>query len=71
MVLRRLPLEASSRFVGKALKESGIRNHFHCLVAGVEKADGNLHIPDPNRPLEEGDTLWLVGEHKDIDALMG
>ena len=71
MVLRRLPLEEGSQFVGKALKESGIRNHYHCLVAGVEKADGNLHIPDPNRPLEEGDTLWLVGEHKYIDALMG
>ena len=71
MVLRRLPLAASSPFVGKPLKESGIRNHYHCLVAGVEKADGNLHIPDPSRPLKEGDTLWLVGEHKDIDALMG
>ena len=71
MVLRRLPLETSSPFVGKPLKESGIRNHYHCLVAGVERADGNLHIPDPNRPLEEGDTLWLVGEHKDIDALLG
>ncbi len=71
MVLRRLPLEASSPFVGKSLKESGIRNHYHCLVAGVEKAGGDLHIPDPNRPLEAGDTLWLVGEHKDTDALMG
>ena len=71
MVLRRLPLQEGSPFVGKALKDSGIRNHHHCLVAGVEKADGNLHVPDPSRPLEQGDTLWLVGEHKDIDKLMG
>ena len=71
MVLRRLPLGEGSQFVGKSLKESGIRNHYHCLVAGVEQADGNLHIPDPARPLESGDTLWLVGEHKDIDALTG
>ena len=52
------------------LKDSGIRNQYHCLVAGVEKPDGTLHTPDAHLPLEEGDFLWLVGEHKDIDVLM-
>ena len=70
MVLRRLPLEANSPFLGKAIKDSGIRNHYHCLVAGIEKADGNLHVPDAQHPLEEGDVLWLVGENKDLDVLM-
>jgi len=70
MVLRRLPLEGNSPFLGKAIKDSGIRNHYHCLVAGIEKADGNLHVPDPQHPLEEGDVLWLVGENKDLDVLM-
>ncbi len=70
MVLRRLPLRENSPFLGKALKDSGIRNRYHCLVAGIEKADGLLHIPEANLPLEEGDVLWLVGEHKDMDVLM-
>ena len=70
MVLRRLEIGAQSPFLGKALKDSGLRNHYHCLVAGVEKPDGTLHVPDPHRPLEQGDTLWLVGEHKDLDVLM-
>ena len=70
MVLRRLHLEAGSPFIGKNLKESGIRSHYHCLVAGIEKPDGTLHIPDPAVPLEEGDTVWIVGEHKDIDTIM-
>ena len=70
MVLRRLPIGTHSPFFGKALKDSGLRNHFHCLVAGIEKADGTLHVPDAHLPLEEGDTLWIVGEHKDIDVLM-
>ncbi len=70
MVLRRLPVGPSSPFLGKALKDSGIRNHYHCLVAGIEKPDGTLHVPDAHIPLEEGDVIWLVGEHKDLDVLM-
>ena len=69
MVLRRLPVDAASPFLGKTLKDSGIRNRHHCLVAGIEKADGNLHVPDAHLPLEEGDILWLGGCHKDLDAL--
>ncbi|MBO4624848.1 MAG: cation:proton antiporter [Bacteroidales bacterium] len=70
MILRRLAIGPNSPFAGKALKDSGVRNRYHCLVAGVEKPDGTLHIPDAHLPLEEGDFLWLVGEHKDIDVLM-
>ena len=69
MILRRLTLAVGSPFVGKTLKESGIRNHYHCLVAGIERGDGTLHVPDAQRPLEEGDTLWLVGEQKDLEVL--
>ena len=70
MILRRLAVGAGSPFIGKNLVESGIRNRYHCLVAGVEKPDGNLHVPNATLPLEDGDVMWLVGEHKDIEALM-
>lgn len=69
-ILRRLSVGPGSPFLGKTLRESGIRNHYHCLVAGVEKPDGTLHVPNATLPLEDGDILWLVGEHKDIDVLM-
>ncbi len=70
MILRRLPVGAGSPFLGRNLVEAGIRNRYHCLVAGIEKSDGTLHVPNASLPLEEGDVLWLVGEHKDMDALM-
>ena len=70
MILRRLPLGASSPFNGKTLQESGIRNHYHCLVAGIEKADGTLHVPNAHIPLEEGDVVWIVGENKDVETLL-
>ena len=70
MVLRRLPVSEDSIFAGKALKDSGLRNTYHCLVVGIEKPDGTLHTPHASLPLEVGDTIWLVGEHKDVDALL-
>jgi len=69
MVLRRLPIDAASPFLGKTLQNSGLRSRHRCLVAGVEKPDGSLHVPNPSAPLEPGDTVWLVGEHKDIENL--
>ena len=69
MILRRLPIGQDSQFLGKALKDSGIRNHYHCLAAGLEKTDGSLYTPDPHQPLELGDVLWIVGEKKNVDLL--
>ena len=43
-------------FLGKTIRESGIRDKYHCMIAGVESEDGTLMIPDVNVPLEEGDT---------------
>ena len=70
MVLRRLPIGPESPFLGKTIRESAFRSHWRCLVAGIEKSDGTLHVPDASAPLEDGDTVWIVGEHKDIDAIM-
>lgn len=70
MILRRLSIGSTSPFIGRNLLESGIRNRYHCLVAGIEKPDGALHVPNATLPLEDGDVVWLVGERKDIEALM-
>ena len=71
MLLRCVPVTASSPFVGKTLRESGIRDRFHCLLAGVEKRDGELHVPDITAPFEDGDVLWIVGEKEAVEKVMG
>ena len=70
MLLRCVPVTGTSAFLGKTVRDSGIRNHWHCLVAGVEKQDGELHTPDVNIPFEEGDILWIVAEKEDVDKVM-
>lgn len=70
VVLRRLPVTEDSPLANKTLKDSSIRNRYRCLVVGVEKEDGALHIPNPTIPFEKGDNLWIVGEKKDVELMM-
>ena len=70
MKLRQLILGKGSRFIGKTLKESGIRNLYSCMVIGLEEGKENLSPVNPNRRFEEGDILWVVGEQESLDALL-
>ena len=69
MILRQFCVDSSSPFLGKTLREAGIREHYHCLIAGVERGDGILHDPVPTEPFLEGDVVWIVGESSDVHRL--
>ena len=70
MLLRCVPVGGASPFLGRTIRDAGIREEWHCLVAGVEKPDGALHTPDLHIPFEEGDVLWIVGEKEDVERVM-
>ena len=69
-VLRCIPVTDRSPFLGQTIRSAGIRDRYHCLLAGVEKEDGGLHAPDINLPFEKGDILWIVGEKEDVERVM-
>lgn len=71
MILRQLRIDATSPFLGKTLKEAGIREKYHCLIAGVERGEEALHAPDVHEPFAEGDVVWIVGENVDVYKLVG
>ena len=70
MHLRQFVIDGQSPFLNVTIKDSGIRNMFHCLVVGVEKEDGNLLSPEANMLLEAGDVVWVVGEKEDVYHLV-
>ena len=70
MLLRCVPVTGTSPFLGLTIRDAGIREKWHCLVAGVEKVDGALRTPDTHIPFEEGDVLWIVGEKEDVERVM-
>jgi len=69
MQLRQIVLSPDSPFVGKTLRESGIRERFGCLVVGVEEGQQDLTAIDPTRVFEPADILWVVGEAEQIRGL--
>lgn len=70
MLLKQFVVTATSKFVGKTIRESGIRNKYHCMVVGIESSnDISLHSPDVDVPLREGDIVWVVGEESALKEL--
>lgn len=70
MILRQFRVDEHSPFLNKTLKEAGIREEYHCLIAGVEREGETLHAPDPREPFTEGDIVWIVGENDDVYRLV-
>lgn len=69
MKLRQLVIGSDSRFIGKTLIESGIREVYSCMVVGLEEGKESLSAYRPNRKFQEGDIVWVVGERDSLDAL--
>lgn len=69
MILRQFVIDEDSVFLGKTLRESGIREHYHCLIAGIDRDGQNLRAPSPNEPFLQGDVVWVVGEKEDVSEL--
>lgn len=70
MMLKQFIIDAGSDFLGKTIGESGIREKYRCLIAGVERGNAPLMTPDVNAPFEEGDVVWVVGEKEDVYQLV-
>lgn len=70
MTLKQFVIDADSVFLGKTIRESGIRDKYHCMIAGVERGGESLMTPDVNIPFEEGDVVWVVGENEDVYQLV-
>ena len=70
MYLKQFVVDKKSSFVGRSIRESGIRNKYRCLVVGIESVvDGSLHSPDVDAPLSTGDVVWVVGEDEALKQL--
>ena len=70
MKLRQFIITESSPFVGKTLKESGIRSEYGCMVVGLEEGKENLSRIAPDRRFQVNDIIWIVGEEQDISHLL-
>lgn len=68
--LRYIYLNEIPGMAGKSIRQSGLRENFHALIVGIERAGKRIINPDTDSYLEADDKLWLVGGRKDIERLL-
>ena len=69
MKLERIVIDGQSKFLGKSLMESGIRDEYSCMVVGLESDEDSLSKVAPTYCFAKGDIIWIVGEVRDLARL--
>ena len=69
MQLRQFQITEDMEFAGEKLKNSGIRDRYHCMIVGFETSGGMLEKPDADRVFHPGDIVWVVGEKEALAGL--
>lgn len=70
MHLRKMELNENSEFIGKTLSNCGIRDHYNCMVVGIEEGQKNLTMIDTSHEFVAGDIIWVVGEEEQLKKLL-
>ncbi len=67
--LEQILLNRDSIFIGKSIRECGLRERTQGLVVGIEREGKRILNPESNEVLQAEDILWIVGDQKKILAL--
>ncbi len=67
--LESVPVAPASGFVGRTIRESGIRERANGLVVGVERQGERILNPPVDFRIDAGDLLWIVGQREKVRAL--
>ena len=69
LVLRSIVVGKDSFLCNKKVRHCRLREDHDCMLVGFENDDGQIGLPEADRVIEEGNTLWIVGEKVAIRAL--
>ncbi len=68
--MEEIPVASSSSLVGKALRDSGIRQNLNIIVVAIKRATGDMIFnPSPGTQIAAGDTLIALGMRNNLDSL--
>lgn len=69
MQLQCIVVGENTSLEGVLIKDSGIRDRYHCMVMGVEDHRGNMRVAGADHQIKQGDRLWLVGNYEELSRL--
>jgi K+/H+ antiporter YhaU regulatory subunit KhtT len=55
--------------VGQSVAQSRFRDNYYCMIVKIMDSEGEYADPDANRVLQSGDTLWVVGDSRQIEKM--
>lgn len=67
MVLHQIIVDESTPFLGKMLRESGLRDIYGFMVVGIDNGEEDLTPPTPNYVFTLNDVVWVVGERNRLN----
>ncbi len=62
-----LQIEGNESFCGKAMKHSGIRERYGCMIIGYKRGDTTVMMPEMDTVIEKGDILWIMGTDQNVE----
>lgn len=63
-------IHKNSPFVGKSIRDSGLRKECNCFIIGVERELYPIRDPSPNFILRIDDIIWLLGSVNTVTKLI-
>lgn len=66
MLLHQLVVDEDTPFLGKKLRESGLRDTYGLMVVGIDNGEEELTPPTPDYVFTLDDVIWVVGERKSM-----
>ena len=67
--IEQFAIDKDSELKGLSIMQSGIRDKASCLVIGLERGSSSIKNPPATTIFEEGDIVWIVGEHDKVVQL--
>lgn len=64
-----LVLGKTSRFIGKPIRDCGLREMVFGLIVGIERDGQRILNPDSLLNLQAEDRLWIVGDRHKIKSI--
>lgn len=71
ILLEEVPIRQGADLEGHTLREIGLRQRYHCTVVAVRSAEELDTHPSPDRRLNSGDVIVVMGDQDAIDRLRG
>jgi CPA2 family monovalent cation:H+ antiporter-2 len=68
--LEQYVVSEQSGFVGKSIRQSGLREASKGIVVGIERKGHRILNPDSAMLIEAGDLIWIVGDRRLIRGLI-